>query len=426
MASPIKAYVEIRDPLYGRVDMTSVQHVLHSAPMQRSARIKQLGGIYLVFTAASHSRLTHMIGSCHVGSIRAEWLLKRGQITKEEAQNVKLTSLVHDCGHDIFSHLIEAIRGSHDTAGIEIIQTDLAPSIYKDGGDPDVIVRLMQRKDPLSELVFSTPHGGEKLDYLVRDAYFALGERLSLDDLFTTHVRWTREHGLCVLPRGLPLIASTIDRYWYQYTELYERISTRLAQRYLQELLRQMIDLDPIVSQRLQRGGEDGVMGTIGYLCETQGLPCAERNERILLRTYPKKTLVYSPFPDRVPVRDKPTVRKLLCSSELISASEQWPVDHIARLEQGIAHLLGIPPTQVSVAPSPPARRWRVPDVKVQEEGEVRPLVEIMPELTIASWRYCKMSQNIVIGVTNEHRERLVSSLELQEKIHDLLHYREL
>jgi uncharacterized protein len=209
---PTKGFVELRDAVYGRVDLTDLQHVLHSECMQRMSQIKQLGGVYLVFSSATHTRLSHMIGVAHVTKIRTRELVRQGIITKDEALNVEIAGLVHDVGHGVFSHLIEAIRGNHDDAGTRAVETVLAEPIQACGGNPAAIASIMRRDTSLADIVFATPLGADKLDYLVRDAFMANGDRLSLDDFFTTHVRWDHENGLYLLPRGLPLALATINR----------------------------------------------------------------------------------------------------------------------------------------------------------------------------------------------------------------------
>ncbi len=415
-------YTEIRDSVHGRVDMTPVRDVLHSEPVQRQARIKQLGGVSYIYTGATHSRLAHLIGVCHITMLRAKWLREREQISAEEATNLTIAALVHDVGHDTFSHLIELVRGSHDDTGVQVVLNELSGPIIKGGGSPVEVAKIMRRQSPLSDLIFATPLGADKLDYLVRDPKEALGESSPLDDLFTTHVRWDRDHGLYLLPRGLALVIRTIGHYWYMYTEVYERISVRVVQRYIQELLHQMMTLEEAVSQHLHSGGEDGVMGSIGYWCaKNRTHECAERHSRLLNRSYPKKALVFSPWPHLVPVRYKSTLAKVPCSTSLIQKSEKWSAATIALLERNIAELLGLRPHEISLAPSPPARRWSVPEAKVQIGGRVAPIADVAPQLYTSAELYQCMSRNVVIGIIEDKRDRVVQNRALHKQILDML-----
>ncbi|CAN5116531.1 hypothetical protein BH11PAT4_BH11PAT4_7760 [soil metagenome] len=419
---PPKSYVEIPDAVYGRTDSTSVQFVLHSPFMQRTTRIKQLGGAYLIFPDATHTRFSHMKGTAHIVRIRCEWLLARGQITQEESLNVQIAAALHDVGHDTFSHLIELLRGSHDEASVTMALGELAHYIVQQGGDPEFVAQILRREHPLSDLIFPLL-GADKLDYLVRDALFA-GKGLSrLDDLFTTHVRWEREVGIFALQKGVGLVVSLANRYWEQYSEIYERHSTRVFQRYLQELLRQMIVNDTTVNRRLHHAGEDGVMGAIGIWCEhNQGHECAERHERILGRDHPKKAVVFAPRPNMVPLRIKPTLAKVECSTDLVTRSEAWSADQLAALEGQIAVMLQVSPARVSLSPSPPARRWSVPKVQVQTgKDDIMLLGDIAPNMAASAQMWREMSCTVALSVTGDLRERVVGDARFIQDVHQLL-----
>jgi HD superfamily phosphohydrolase len=386
------------------------------------AQIKQLGGAYLVFPGGTHTRLSHMIGTAHLTAVRTDALVKSGVISANEAHELVITALVHDVGHWSFSHLLEPMCGSHDQRGSEIIRGELAPYIEECGASPEVIEKLHDRQSTLSELIFLNPIGTDKLDYLVRDAHYAYGTGMRYDDLLYSHVRWEREIGMYVLAKGWPLLSQLIPYSWFMYTEVYERVSTRIGQRYIQELLRQMIALDGKVERQLYEGGEDGVMGTIAAWCvDNSEHECAERLRRIHKREYPKKAIIFSPHPEVCPLRYKPTMAVLPCDQRLLETTEGWTVEKMADAELRIAEAIGLKALDVAVAVAPPARRWKAPNVRVQY-GKTHPLVsESAPELTAMSQHYAKMSCTVAVAVDKCSRMDVVADHGLHDAIREIL-----
>ncbi|HEY1074520.1 MAG TPA: hypothetical protein VGE59_02355 [Patescibacteria group bacterium] len=418
----ITQYTDIRCPMYGRIDMRQVHHTLRRREVQRMLRVSQLGAVSYVFPGATHNRLMHMIGVYYITKLRADDLLNRKLITEQEHRDICLTGLVHDIGHEILSHMLELLRGNHDDAGVRLVLGELAEAIRLDGGNPEAIAAHMRRETKLSQLVFGAPCGADTLDYLARDAHQVSGEVLQFDALFCANVRWSREHGLYLLPRGMPQILSVMNRYWHQYCDIYERISVRLAQRYLQELLRQVIELDPSVCRYLHVSGEAGTMGAVRLWCEDHPeTEAARRHELWLERRYPKKAFVYSPWPQSVPVRDKDSVRKIACDVALLEGSELWSPEALSRKEQEVAELLGLAPEEVSIAPSPPSRRWRALNMPVMSCGEVVSLTSLFPAIQSAGEMYGQMSRNVVASFTEEARARLIQSPEAARKVLQVL-----
>lgn len=418
-----KEHVEIPDPLYARIILTDVQHVLHSPPVQRMAQIKQLGGGYFVYPSATHTRLSHMMGAAHITQIRTRWLKDEKKISDRDARNCVVTALCHDVGHWPFSHLLEPLCGNHDERGLEIILGELAPYIERCDVDPNHVAELMQRRNTLSELIFSTPIGADKLDYLRRDSYFSLGDGQQIDDLITTSVRWDQEQGLYVLPKGVPLTQKTIELYWNLYMEVYTRSSVRVAERYIQEILRQMIVIDEVVKNRLFSGGEDGVIGAIGYWAAmNHGHECAERYDRFQQRRYPKKALIFSANPELAPLRNKPTLAKIECDQHLVERTESFTPEQVATLERQIAELIGATHPQVVLAVSPPIRRWKVPDVKVETATDVICQIgDLFPGLHAMSADKAKMACSVVVALDVDLRSKVVADPGLQRDIAELL-----
>ena len=110
----MQEYKQFKDPIYGYITIPSdyVNNIIDSAEFQRLRRIVQTSYSPL-YSAAVHNRFIHSIGVYHLGTIAAESVfteLKNNESTKELAnwERIKevflLACLLHDVGHAPFSH----------------------------------------------------------------------------------------------------------------------------------------------------------------------------------------------------------------------------------------------------------------------------------------------------------------------------------
>jgi deoxynucleoside triphosphate triphosphohydrolase SAMHD1 len=111
----------INDPVWRTVRLEPWEtFVLDSPVVQRLRRIRQLGLAGYVFPGANYSRFEHSIGALHqtqrlIDAInrnaRAQALRKRlpaiDPVSRADEVMLRLTALVHDCGHCFLSHVSE-------------------------------------------------------------------------------------------------------------------------------------------------------------------------------------------------------------------------------------------------------------------------------------------------------------------------------
>lgn len=149
-----------------------------SAVFQRLRSVKQLAMTHLVYPGAVHTRFEHSIGVRHVASRLAEKLEVRG----DELRVVQTAALLHDVGHGVFSHVSEqvidqrsGVDGVHEAVSVFIMRGDaqlhaaLGKEICERAAD---IVELRGTRTAITDIV-SGPTDADKLDYLLRDSYFA-------------------------------------------------------------------------------------------------------------------------------------------------------------------------------------------------------------------------------------------------------------
>src|SRR3990170_4694023 len=68
----------VRDPLYGLIQLTSLElSILKTLPVTRMRWIKQMGLACLVFPGANHTRFEHSLGAMFVANKLTEALFKK-------------------------------------------------------------------------------------------------------------------------------------------------------------------------------------------------------------------------------------------------------------------------------------------------------------------------------------------------------------
>lgn len=209
----------VRDAVWG----TSRLHgwevaILDSPLMQRLRDVRQTGLAFLVYPTALHTRFDHTLGMVTVASriVRSVNDKYAGQkdprVSYREHMLIRLSALLHDVGHSCFSHVSEVIYGAspefkallkhinrthgvipkpHEIMSWLVVRSEPFKRFIqelKDKGiltgwecaseDLDVVAGniIGYRQNPTEKYladIINGPMDADKLDYLVRDAYFA-------------------------------------------------------------------------------------------------------------------------------------------------------------------------------------------------------------------------------------------------------------
>lgn len=187
--------MEVRDPIHGFIEYNSTEEkIINTELFQRLRGIRQLALASFVYPGAHHTRFEHSIGTMHLASRVAEKL----RLDRKTRRILRLTALLHDIGHGPFSHVSEQIlekyaadmmkryhaENAHELMSILVIKKH--PEISRILGDSDIndIIRLLQKQAnrSIEKDIISGPLDVDKLDYLLRDSYFA-GVRYGVFDL---------------------------------------------------------------------------------------------------------------------------------------------------------------------------------------------------------------------------------------------------
>ena len=247
----------IFDPVHHFIELEPGEaRLLDLAPMQRLRRLRQLGLAYFAFPSAEHSRFTHALGALAMGTRAYDGLIRHvaGAGTPERAYErrlVRVALLLHDVGHGPFSHACEAVLGvrheerTHEILalpamreGIEALDVDPADVLGLITGDPG------SAYPALRELVSGPNLDADRMDYLLRDAYFTgvVSGRYDADQLVAS-LRLFERDGAAVVgidSRGVVALESFVVARYMMFASVYFHHTTRLFERILQDALREL------------------------------------------------------------------------------------------------------------------------------------------------------------------------------------------
>lgn len=185
MTSRIKDDLLVRDPIHGFIDLSEydfISEIVESPEFQRLRHLAQLGFSKLVYPSAEHNRFSHCLGAMHTFGRFFDKLksgLTDSEIPIEQLRKYGIAAaLLHDLGHGPFSHAAEdALDFDHEEIGKELILgANISQILRKHDVEPVEITRILAgtaetKFAPLSQLV-SSQLDVDRLDYLIRDAYF--------------------------------------------------------------------------------------------------------------------------------------------------------------------------------------------------------------------------------------------------------------
>ncbi len=214
--APRETIVELRDPLHGPIGLSAAELDVVDAPhFQRLRRVKQLGFADMVFPGAVHNRYLHSIGAMHLAgrvfdrlAVRMEWLPAAERARLRQA--VRFAALLHDIGHPPLSHAAEALlpdrselavpgregatgRAGHEDMTLKLILDSRLTEVLARSGAPTGVtprhVAALIEDDvevdgeafvaggrdhrPLLHGLVSGELDVDRMDYLLRDSYFA-------------------------------------------------------------------------------------------------------------------------------------------------------------------------------------------------------------------------------------------------------------
>jgi HD superfamily phosphohydrolase len=219
-----------RDPIHGYIHVyeKEIYQLIETKAMQRLKRIYQLGGSFQVFPTAEHSRFSHAIGAYQIASrIINEVEGVNKNLNGFEQVLLKVAVLLHDLGHGPFSHAFEMIHSiNHETYTKEIILNDLEVNKILVKINPKMPQALIEvydgkYKNQIINQLVSSQIDADRMDYLLRDAYFCGTPYGSFDIGRILRVMSVDKKRIVFKESGIPAIEDYLVGRYHMYQQVY-------------------------------------------------------------------------------------------------------------------------------------------------------------------------------------------------------------
>ncbi|MGO2083322.1 HD domain-containing protein [Vagococcus sp.] len=242
---PIHNYIHVADPL--------ILELINTKEFQRLRRIKQLGTTSFTFHGAEHSRFGHSLGVYEItrricDSFHRHYSIKNDPENGWDHQEKKIAlcaALLHDIGHGPYSHTFESIFNTdHEQITVEIItseQTEVNQILKQVSPDfPDQVASVIQKTyhNPQVVQLISSQVDADRMDYLLRDAYYTGTEYGSFDLTRILRVIRPYKNGITFHMNGMHAVEDYIVSRYQMYMQVYFHPVSRGMEVILDHLLK--------------------------------------------------------------------------------------------------------------------------------------------------------------------------------------------
>jgi len=233
---PVHRYIHVRDQV--------IWDLIGTKEFQRLRRIKQLGTTFLTFHGAEHSRFNHSLGVYEIVRRIVDDVFQGRKEWNEEDRLLSLcAAILHDLGHGPFSHSFEKVFDldhEHFTQAIILGDTEVNKVLSKVHIDfpskvSEVIAKTSENKLVVS--LISSQIDADRMDYLLRDAYFTGVSYGHFDMERILRVMRPREDQVVIKKSGMHAVEDYIMSRYQMYWQVYFHPVTRSAEVILTKIL---------------------------------------------------------------------------------------------------------------------------------------------------------------------------------------------
>lgn len=233
---PVHRYVHVRDRV--------IWDLIDTKEIQRLRRIKQLGTTYLTFHGAEHSRFSHSLGVYEIVRRIVDDVFRGRKEWDESDRLLSLcAALLHDLGHGPFSHSFEKVfHLDHEefTRAIILGDTEVNQVLRRVSSDfpnevAEVIAKTSEKKLVVS--LISSQIDADRMDYLLRDAYFTGVSYGQFDMERILRVMRPSEEQVVIKKSGMHAVEDYIMSRYQMYWQVYFHPVTRSGEAVLMKIL---------------------------------------------------------------------------------------------------------------------------------------------------------------------------------------------
>lgn len=240
---PVHNYVHVQDEI--------IWSLINTSEFQRLRRIRQLGTSYLTFHGAEHSRFSHSLGVYEI-TRRIISQFERANYTdwpRDEGMVALCAALLHDLGHGPFSHSVEqAFQMHHEdwTCRILLGDTEVRSVLRRMGDDfPDKVAAVIRKdyKQPIVVNLVSSPLDADRMDYLLRDAYFTGVNYGTIDMDRILRMLRPYKGRIVVKDSGMHAVEDYLMSRYQMYWQIYFHPVTRSSEIILRQIFKRAKEL---------------------------------------------------------------------------------------------------------------------------------------------------------------------------------------
>ncbi len=234
-----------KDPVhrYVRVSDRVIWDLIGTPEFQRLRRIKQLGTTFLTFHGAEHSRFNHSLGVYEIVRRIIDKFESYTEWPEEERLLCLCAALLHDLGHGPFSHSFEKVFSlDHEKITKAIILGDTAVNRILEKVEQGFAAKVASvidksYDDKLIVSLISSQTDADRMDYLLRDAYYTGVSYGHFDlDRILRVMRPTKDQ-VVIKSTGMHAIEDYIMCRYQMYWQVYFHPVTRSAEVILTKIL---------------------------------------------------------------------------------------------------------------------------------------------------------------------------------------------
>lgn len=240
--------------------------LIDTPELQRLRRIRQLGPAARVYPSAEHSRFSHAMGTMHLTKriLSALSTSKGAVMDRPSILAVKVAALFHDVGHGPYSHVFEHLLpgleshelwGWHILSGSGTVRTIIESHCRRLDLESEAFyarlaaiwgVKPVQGTLRLGKQVISSQLDADRMDYLLRDAYFTGVSYGRYDLEWLLHSlraeKVNEAFQLCVdMTKGPVALESYVTARDHMYRQVYDHKTVRAYEALLVHIFQLLI-----------------------------------------------------------------------------------------------------------------------------------------------------------------------------------------
>jgi uncharacterized protein len=232
---PVHRYVHVRDRV--------IWDLIATPEFQRLRRIKQLGTTNITFHGAEHSRFNHSLGVYEIVRRIINNFQGRPHWNNDQRLLCMCAALLHDLGHGPFSHSFEKVfKLDHEYFTQQIILGDTYVNKVLERVSSgfaqevaDVIAKT--HSDKLVVSLISSQIDADRMDYLLRDAYYTGVSYGHFDMERILRVMRPIEDQVVIKSSGMHAVEDYIMSRYQMYWQVYFHPVTRSSEVILTKIL---------------------------------------------------------------------------------------------------------------------------------------------------------------------------------------------